>query len=290
LFSEGVSRDWGPTGQQVFGSLNDYYLEQSCGKFRVRGRVFDCVKVRRGRAAYADDADRDALLREALDRLLARDGLDTLKGYDGLCFLYAGEQTGSGPGGLYWPHQGVLSHGDRRWCYFLCPEGGERMTPIGVIAHEFGHLIGLPDLYAKPEAPGASTAGVWCTMANGHGREGKPVHLSAWCKEQLGWLKPAVLDTRVPQKLLLRPVEGSPRECFKVWVKPDAGEYLLLENRVVRGFDRDLPGEALLVWHVAGGRPRLVKAPAETGPLSVTDVRRRPGGDVTFRIGPVNAK
>jgi M6 family metalloprotease-like protein len=156
------------------------------------------------------------------------------------------------------------------------------MASISVLAHEFGHLVGLPDLTARPEAPVTDGGGVWCTMANGHGNEGKPVHLSAWCKERLGWLQPAVVDARVPQKLLLRPIEGSAKECFKVLLQPDGSDYLLLENRAARGFDRELPGEGLLIWRVVEGRPRPEKPPSAG---TVTDVQRLTGGDVVFRIG-----
>src|SRR5262249_30082108 len=100
----------------------------------------------------------------------------------------------------------------------------------------------------------------------GHGRDGKPLHLSAWCKEQLGWLKPAVLDPTVPQKLVLSPIENSPKECYKVLIQPDGGEYLLLESRMARGFDRDLPGEGLLIWRVVDGRPILEESHGISGP------------------------
>ncbi|MCS6862918.1 MAG: PDZ domain-containing protein, partial [Abditibacteriales bacterium] len=42
LFSQGTYKNKrNATGQEVYGSLNDYYLEQSCGAFRVEGKVFD---------------------------------------------------------------------------------------------------------------------------------------------------------------------------------------------------------------------------------------------------------
>jgi M6 family metalloprotease-like protein len=298
LFSEGAYRGQSPTGQQVFGSLNDYYVEQSCGAFRIKGRVFNCVRVGRRQDAYAADADRTALLTEALDQLLARAGADALADFDGLLFLYAGERLAARPGDLFWPHRATLTYRDRHWPYCLCPAGGEQMASIGVLAHEFGHLLGLPDLYAPGDGRKAEPVGIWCTMANGHGREGKPLHLSAWCKERLGWLRPAVLDPRTPQKLRLRPVEGSSRECFKVLLRPDGGEYLLLENRAARGFDRDVPAEGLLVWRVVNGRPVLEDVPRETRadqprgdkrPLPIRDVHRLPDGTVVFQIGGTGA-
>ena len=91
--------------------------------------------------------------------------------------------------------------------------------------------------------------------------------MSAWCKEQLGWLKPAVIDPAVPQKLVLGPVEGSASECFKVLIRPDGAEYLLLENRRRTGFDASLPAEGLLIWHIVGRRPILEESHGVEGPV-----------------------
>jgi immune inhibitor A len=43
-------------------------------------------------------------------------------------------------------------------------------------------------------------------MANGHGQQGRPRHMSSWCKEMMGWLKPTVVDPSVPQHIILSPV------------------------------------------------------------------------------------
>jgi hypothetical protein len=91
-------------------------------------------------------------------------------------------------------------------------------------------------------------------MANQAGN-GKPQHFDAWSKEKLGWVKPAVIDPRVKQKLILAPIENSPKECFKVLARPDGGEYFLLENRRRKGFDASLPAEGLLIWRVFANRP-----------------------------------
>ncbi len=321
-FSRGVYYDKSPTGQQVYGSLNDFYLEQSCGALRVEGKAIDWVTVNKKRAEYANDTNRFALLTEALDKILARDGKDALKDFDGLFFVYAGERYQTNRGGLYWPHRASLSHQGKRWAYFICPEGGRTFSSISVIAHEFGHMLGWPDLYARPESPGSEGLGVWCTMSVGHGRDGKPLHVSAWCKEQLGWLKPTVVDPTVKQKLVLAPIEGSTKECFKILIRPDGSEYLLLENRASRGFDRDLPAEGILIWRVVDGRPVLEESHGIAGPdgpqrflgsvpfpsksntaftpyttpssrpqkggglpVHITNIRKLPDGRVTFYVG-----
>jgi M6 family metalloprotease-like protein len=275
IFSKGTYRGKNSaTGQPVFGSFNDFYGEVSCGKFHVEGKVFDWVKASKKRPDYNQGTNpvmKAVLLNEAMDLLLARDGKDALDGYDGFFFLYAGERfPTTNRGSLYWPHrasfQRKIAGKDTRLSYFICPEGGKTMTNISVFCHEFGHMLGLPDLYARPENPGSEGVGVWCLMASELGK-GRPQHMSAWCKEKLGWLKPAVIDPAEKQSLILAPVEGSATECFKVLIRRDASEYLLLENRQQRDFDTGLPAAGLLIWRVVGGHPILEESHGIEGPL-----------------------
>jgi M6 family metalloprotease-like protein len=313
-----------PGGGTAYGSLNDYYQEQSFGNLRVEGKVFDWVKVGKKRTDYSQGTgtgNKTALLTEALDKLVARDGKDALKGFDGIFFLYAGGRVQTTRGGLYWPHKANFSHQGKRWAYFICPEGGSRMNNISVTCHEFGHMLGLPDLYARPENPGSEGVGVWCAMSNQVGN-GRPQHFCAWSKEQLGWLKPAVINPTVKQKLILRPIEDSPKECIKVLVRADGTEYFLLENRRKQGFDTSLPAEGLLIWRVVNNRPILEESHGIEGPagprmflsavpypssansaftpyttpssrsqlgggwaVHITNIRQLPDGRVTFHVG-----
>jgi hypothetical protein len=126
-------------------------------------------------------------------------------------------------------------------------------------------MLGLPDLYARPENPGSEGLDIWCAMSNQAGN-GRPQHFSAWCKEKLNWTKPAVIDPTVKQKISLAPVESSPKECVKVLVRPDGSEYFLLEYRAKKGFDESLPAQGLLIWRVVGNRPILEEAHGVEGP------------------------
>ncbi len=324
LFSRGKYNKTSATGNNVFGSMNDYYLEQSFGKLRVEGKAFPFVAVSKKRAEYAaanTGPGKTAMLTEALDKLLARDGKDALKDFDGIFFLHAGDRVQTNRGGIFWPHKSFVSHGDKRFTYFIVPEGSARMSDISVICHEFGHMLGLPDLYARPENPGSEGVGVWCAMSNQAGG-GKPQHFSAWSKEQLGWITPTVIDPSVKQKLILAPIENSSKECFKVLARPDGSEYFLLENRKKKGFDVSLPAEGLLIWRVIANRPILEESHGVDGPsgprvfldsvpfpskannaftpfttpssrsqlgggsaVHITNIRRLPDGRVTFYVG-----
>lgn len=323
LFSQGTYKT-SATGSKTYGSMNDYYQEQSFGKLKVQGKFFPFVAVSKKRNDYAaanTGPGKTAMLTEALDKLYARDGKDALKDFDGIFFLHAGGRVQTNRGGIFWPHKSFVSHGDKRWPYFIVQEGGEKQTDISVICHEFGHMLGLPDLYARPENPGSEGVGVWCAMSNQAGL-GKPQHFSAWSKEQLGWVTPAVIDPSVKQKLILAPIENSSKECFKVLARPDGSEYFLLENRKKKGFDASLPAEGLLIWRVIANRPILEESHGVEGPIGprvfldsvpfpskannaftpfttpssrsqlgggspvhITNIRRLPDGRVTFYVG-----
>ncbi len=269
MFSKGSYTKTNATGQTVYGSLTDYFLENSVGKLRVDGRAFDWLEMGKKRGDYSQAASataKTAFLTEAIDLLLKRDGTNALKDFDGIAFIYAGDRYPNvNRGSLYWPHRGSVTYKGKRWPYFICAEGGRRMGNISVYCHEFGHLLGIPDLYARPENPGSEGLGNWCAMSN-QTPYGRPQHFGAWCKEQLGWLKPAVLDPTVKQKLVLAPIEGSTNECFKVLIRPDGSEYLLLENRRKTGFDGSLPAEGLLIWRIVGNRVILEESHGVEGP------------------------
>jgi M6 family metalloprotease-like protein len=327
LFSTGTYKDKeSVTGGPVYGSMNDYYNEMSLGTLRIEGKFFDWIKVSKNRGDYTSGTgtggpNRLQLLTEALDLLSRRDGDNALEGYDGVFFIYAGGRFPTSRGGIYWPHRSTVSFKGRRLAYFIVQEGGSRMTNISVLCHEFGHMLGLPDLYARPENPGSEGLGNWCAMSNQVGN-GRPQHFGAWCKEQMGWLKPAVIDPTVKQKLILAPVNGSSTECFKVLLRRDGSEYLLLENRKKTGFDASLPSEGLLIWRIVGRKVILEESHGVDGPAGprvftsavpypssandsytpyttpssrsqlgggmpvyITNIRRLPDGRITFYVG-----
>ncbi len=321
LFSTNNYTTKSVTGQTVYGSMNDYYQEQSFGKLKVEGKVFAPVKVSKKLQEYSESQTRTALLSESIDLLRARDGDNCLKGFDGIFFLYAGPTATTQRAALYWPHRHFFSHKGERWDYFICPEGGTEMANISTICHEFGHMLGLPDLYAKPEVPGMEGVGAWCAMSN-QARGGRPQHFCAWSKEQMNWVSPVVLDPSVPQKIILSPSDGKSEQVAKVLIKQDGSEYFLLEVRKKQGFDVSVPAEGLLIWRVTDGRPLLEESHGISGPngprsypesvpfpskanhsftpftvpsskslkgggkeVFITNIHRLPDGRITFQIG-----
>jgi hypothetical protein len=123
-----------------------------------------------------------------------------------------------------------------------------------LLAHETGHALGLPDLY---DYDGSSQGiGAWGLMGTGsHAELHSPAHLSAWEKEQLGWLRVQWINGD-SGALRLPPVARDPL-AYRYDIPGADGRYLLLENRQRLGSDRRLPGHGLLLWRVDPERGEL---------------------------------
>jgi immune inhibitor A len=126
------------------------------------------------------------------------------------------------------------------------------LIPIGVFAHELGHIFGLPDLYASTN--NGEGLGNWCLMAGGaYGGSGNnqavPSHPSAWCKERMGWINPITVTTTLVNQPIVNVKESG--VVYKLWTNgAPANQFFLVENRVKKGYDRDLPTAGLAVYRV----------------------------------------
>jgi M6 family metalloprotease-like protein len=83
----------------------------------------------------------------------------------------------------------------RIWDYVMVPGKGagngcgDGVSEIGVYSHEFGHALGLPDLYDTDG--GGQGVGVHSLMGSGNWNQpSNPPHFSAWSKAELGWVTP----------------------------------------------------------------------------------------------------
>jgi immune inhibitor A len=261
-------------GTYPTGSMRDWYLENSYGQFNVTGAVTVWLRMphtytyyvngQAGFGSYPNNAQKlaeDAVV--AADPYVDfsqydNDGPDGLPDsgdddgiVDALFVVHAGpgrEETGSDNDihshawSMVTPQSvdGVIARG-----YSMEPEDGQR----GVFGHEFGHVLGLPDLYDTDYS--SSGAGYWCMMSTGSWGGGglTPVHFLSWCKAHLGFLEPTVPLTNQAAATLPQ-VETNP-SAYVLWTGGYPGQqYFTVENRQRVGSDVSLPGAGLIICHV----------------------------------------
>jgi len=115
---------------------------------------------------------------------------------------------------------------------------------MGAFAHELGHSLGLPDLYDY----GFDSYGVGDYDLMSYGGD-QVSHLSAWCKIQLGWLTPTIINTR--GTYTLHDVETHPEAFILCDKNHSIYEYFLIENRWKGdSYDAGVPDEGTLIYHI----------------------------------------
>lgn len=103
--------------------------------------------------------------------------------------------------------------------YTIQPENGG----LGVFAHEFGHDLGLPDLYDTSGNTGGAenSTGFWTLMSSGvnigdggpNGIGDAPTDMGAWEKFQLGWLNYEVAQAGSKSSHKLGPAEFNTKQA-----------------------------------------------------------------------------
>jgi M6 family metalloprotease-like protein len=202
---------------------------------------------------------------------------------DALGIVYAGGgqhdgcATGGGNTDNLWPHSGGVGGGQ-------AVDGGARtvnpfiinsevtyalsdppppttdcdqIQTIGLFAHEFGHSLGLPDLYDTDIGSGG--VNTWSTMAlqflGTANNSDTPPHYDPWSKAFLDWISPTVHAANDRFVESISRVEDS-GEVHQFLANPGgfqiggSGEYFLVENRQQALFDAQLVGCGILVWHI----------------------------------------
>ncbi len=134
----------------------------------------------------------------------------------------------------------------------------QSVDPLGVICHEFGHQLGLPDLYNTSTF--GTQVGNWSLMDSGiyigSPLGSNPAHFDAWSKLYLGFSSPETISYSLGSARTLSPAETTRGSFFRLPISvSDVGsdsEYFLLEYRKTSGssFDNYIPAQGLLIWHV----------------------------------------
>lgn len=258
-------------------SLTDFYLEDSYGKFLVEGDVYGWYRLPHTYAYYrgsnygiqgaepnARTMARDAVAMADADIDFSQYDSDHDGYVDGIFIVHAGPGAeGVPPPGdtlHIWSHSWWLpqayatNDGAKVRKYTTEPEEVlGRFTSIGVFCHEFGHTLGLPDLYDISYI--SSGIGNWGLMGNGawNGNGKAPAHFGAWSKYALDSLYGTfgqTIDVTSNTAGITLGAASSDSVRYRIMLPTITGrEYFLIENRQQTGFDWALPGHGLLIWH-----------------------------------------
>jgi M6 family metalloprotease-like protein len=255
---------------KMFSGLRDYYYENSYGLYTVTATVTSNVyRMPYSIDNYNDETDAEllALANDALNKAVA-DGVDiTPYQYFLVCHAGYGEEETRNENNIWsLTYNGTVQKNGKEFAGFcVVPETSPNdpsCSPLSVICHEFGHQLGLPDLYDT--AQGVSTCGAWTLMDYNYGVDGSgrnPPHLDPWSKSMLGFID---LSTRTVtaggglSTMNFGDIETSQTTGFlrtPVYVSAD-DECFILEYRnpdaARMKYDLNIPGSGILIWHING--------------------------------------
>ncbi len=276
-------------------SMHNYYKEVSYNKINITGDIagnkwFTAFRDLAwygadvtGRDANTNNADKNDwyIHKLAKDAVVAADPYVNYANYDSngdgvidnLIIVHAGNaQESTNVSTDIWSHMGEIKiWNGSAWNLGYMTNDGVRAvgytmqaenSPLGMFSHEFGHLLGVPDLYDIDYS--SSGVGDWDIMASGtwSNSGNTPSHFSAWSKYLLGWINPIkvtapLLNEQISQSetsddvyMLLDNPGDSPGNLDWASNGTGTGEYFLVENRKKIFYDTYIPGEGLLIWHI----------------------------------------
>lgn len=234
------------------GSMRDYFIESSGGKFKP---TFDVYPISLP-GDFEDYDDESKLMTTALDLLVERpDFIERAGDYERICpFILMHPLTNEDAATYnynYYSHQYYMTYLTRNVyktngyafdSYAFVSQKDEdtgKLNRLATIVHEFSHVLGLYDLYGV-DSEGYATVGPlpFDIMALGtRNGEGKfPPTFSAFERESMGWmLMEEFFTDSLLRPHMLEPI--SSMHAYSITNPKDEDEYYIIEYRPAVGFD-----------------------------------------------------
>jgi M6 family metalloprotease-like protein len=255
------------------GSSRDYFISQSGGQFVPTFDVFGPIPLSHGYAYYGSnsggqDIRPGEMVVEACQYAHDSLGVDFTKydfnsdgEVDFVYVIYAGYAESYGASAnTIWPHAASLSNlglsltldGKSVGRYACSSElkytSGTTLEGIGTFCHEFGHVLGLPDMY-NTLSTSVVELGQWDIMDQGNynNESHTPPSYSSFERYSLGWLEYTDIDT--PAYGMSLTELTTTNKAYRIRTSKD-NEYFTLENRQQKGWDAYQPGKGLMVFHI----------------------------------------
>jgi len=256
------------------GSVYDFYKENSWGQLDLSVTVAGPYTASHNMVYYGgntvsgDDTNPRELVNEAVNLANAdvnyadydNDGDGVV---DGIYVIYAGygEEAGASENAI-WAHAWSISpielDGKTVYSYSCSPElRGNTLTGltrIGVICHEFGHVMGAADYYDTDYSTNGSYTGTgnWDIMAGGSWNNdgATPAHHNPYTKIfDYGWAEAITLASGTTASVTLANAELNGNSFYRINTAT-ANEFFLIENRQQQLFDVNIPSHGMVIYHV----------------------------------------
>lgn len=274
--------------QDATGSANDYYMRVSQGQFNPIFDVVGPVQLSKKEIDYVTSNPNDTYIDQASGKpitvypagRMVEEAVKSLEDevdftlYDSdkdgmvdfVYFFFAGQGATTGGDRIHniWPHAYTLNSAIgapvevdgvkvNRYCTSSEIGSNNKLSGIGTFCHEFGHVLGFPDLYDTANNNGTVSKcfspGSFSNMdaGNYNNNEHTPPFLSSYEQYAMEWLKPNSLSGTGYYTML--PLEARPYG-YQVVSSNNPQEYFMLEARGNSFLDKYLSGHGLLVWHI----------------------------------------
>lgn len=268
------------------GSVRDFFITNSMGEFRPTFDVYGPITVPGTREYYGGKSQSDRnyngareAFKQAVDTLMKRGEVDFSK-YDNdsdkvvdfIYFIYAGiGASSSGVIETIWPHAGYIGNksvgSGLRLNRYACSNeiSGSaykvdnhttKMNGIATFAHEFSHVLGLPDLYDLGGKNPRKVPHSWDLMSNGsyncpsnsdNVKSCAPPLYSAFERMSVGWMTaPIELNVNGPVRL----IKIDSNVAYSVTNPENPNEMFLLEYRTRKKWDSGQTNSGMLIWHI----------------------------------------
>ncbi|MCM1476494.1 MAG: M6 family metalloprotease domain-containing protein [Bacteroides sp.] len=246
------------------GSVRDYFIANSDGKFQPTFDVYGPVTLSGTRQSYSTTGSTAYKMATqgatALDNEVdfSKYDIDNDGYIDNIFVIFAGTGANQGGTNTPWPHgsdapTGLFSRtrvDGKTIQHYACTgelnSSGSGPDGIGTFVHEFSHVLGLADHYAKTQ--NSQTPNWWDVMDTGCYSDNSrcPCNMNAFERSALDWSSPTELTSAASVRL--RSFDGTGFAC-KIETGR-AGDYYILENRTAEGFDTHLRAPGMLIWHI----------------------------------------
>ena len=230
---------WAP----VVGSVRDFYIENSMGKFRPQFDVFGPVTIPSDLYDSGTEADYLSYCYDQLKSEINIDDYDT--DGDGYVDCVIMARIGGGVCGVN--TVGDVTLGNKKTHRLIRSDE----YVVGGFCHELGHYLGMMDLY-NPD-PGNPTGnrdlpGKFCLMATGNSNfpRNTPPYLTTMERYYMGW-KDGFETIDKPGTYTLSPL--STNDAYKIDT-PNEGEFFIIEYRPFSRWDQFIDACGVFVYHV----------------------------------------